>query len=134
MVESEVKKHSKLLSRVIVESEEFQNLIKAQEAVNSDLNAYQIMMDYQKLGMEANNNRMKGIALSPKEIKALTEQETKVQNNSVLKHWDYCQTTFNNMMEDVLKTIREGLSGKPVRESKKKASSNSSERLNIYSQ
>ncbi|MDR1701202.1 MAG: YlbF family regulator [Sporomusaceae bacterium] len=133
MLEKEIKKQAKRLSRLLVDSEEFQNLVKAQQAVHKDQDAYQIMMDYQKLGMEANNNRMMGIAMSQKEMQALSAQEAKVQANTLLKHWDKSQTVFNKMMEEVLQVIREELSAKPPAREQKTGPTNS-ERVDIFSQ
>lgn len=109
MVENEIKKQSIQLSRLIVDSEEFRNLHTAQKAVKDDPVAYQIMVDYQKLGMKANNNAMRGIAVSQEEMKAITEQEAKIQGNKTLQHWNNCQNTFSKMMESILTTIQQGI-------------------------
>jgi len=114
MVRNEIKQQAIYLSRLLVETEEYQNLIEAQTAVKGDPVAYQIMMDYQKLGMEANNNMMRGITMSPGEMKAIAEQEARIQGNKKLQHWSECQTIFSKMMEEVLQIIQQALTGETL--------------------
>lgn len=133
MIPKEIEKQSLKLSQLIVNSDEYQNLIKAQDVVKNDPAAYNIVMDYQKLGSEANNKIMQGIALSQKEILAISEQERKIKGNTTVQYWSECQNVFSKMMEDILRTIQQGLTNNSACDDTEYFSGDTG-RINLYSE
>lgn len=108
---SKIREQAIHLSKLVIASEEYQNLKKAQKLVQDDPQAMAIMLDYQTLGMEANQKIMRGSALSPEEIRGLNEKEMLIKGNKKLQEWSNFQIIFSKMMEDMLKLIQQGLTG-----------------------
>lgn len=131
MEENEIKKQSMLLSQLIVESEEYENLIKAQEGVKEDLDAFRLMIAYQTLGKEASQKTAQGLTLSKEEMRVLSEQEAKINNNKAIQYWGECQTIFSKMLADVLEIIQQGLSNGNSNDA---SNADNSKLFNIYPQ
>lgn len=99
------------LGKILSQTEEYQNMKKAEAGLLHDEGARQLVEGLQKLQMEIQKKKLAGIPLSDVDKKNMQEAEARAIENPVVKASFEAHENFQAVMTLVSTKIREGIRG-----------------------
>lgn len=99
------------LGKILSQTEEYQNMKKAEAGLLHDERARQLVEGLQKLQMEIQKKKLAGIPLSDVDKKNMQEAEARAIENPVVKASFEAHENFQAVMTLVSTKIREGIRG-----------------------
>ncbi|ABO49171.1 hypothetical protein Dred_0631 [Desulforamulus reducens MI-1] len=97
------------LGKVLSETEEYQNMKKAELALMHDQDARNLVEGLQKLQMDVQKKKLAGLPLTEEDKKQMQEAEAKAIENSIVKASFEAHEKFQAMMTLVSTKIRQGI-------------------------
>ncbi|WP_347488386.1 YlbF family regulator [Desulfoscipio sp. XC116] len=95
------------LGKSIVESEEFKEIQKKENEMIGDPNAQQLLKKFHELQKLQKEKQKKGEALTPDEAREFEQVQLKIVENKAIKTFSEAQEKFQNMMNEIMKIIKE---------------------------
>ncbi|MFW5998270.1 MAG: YlbF family regulator [Halanaerobiaceae bacterium] len=106
-----VKEKAEELAEEIIETEEYQELKKAEENMHDDEEAENLLNEYQSTQQRLQMAQSNGQNISSQQQKKFQNLQTKMQSNSEIKNFMEKQQEFNKVMQEVNQTISSYLGG-----------------------
>lgn len=97
------------MSRQLVETQEFQNLKKAFEALKADEDAFNSFKKFQQMQVEAQKKQMQGQQPSDDEIKAIQTIAKEISGKKAVQDLMNQERQVDQMLQQVNKTITDPL-------------------------
>lgn len=97
------------MSRQLVETQEFQNLKKAFEALKADEDAFNSFKKFQQMQVEAQKKQMQGQQPSDDEIKAIQTIAKEISGKKAVQDLMNQERQVDRMLQQVNKTITDPL-------------------------
>lgn len=97
------------MSRQLVETQEFQNLKKAFEALKADEDAFNSFKKFQQMQVEAQKKQMQGQQPSDDEIKAIQTIAKEISGKKAVQDLMNQERKVDQMLQQVNKTITDPL-------------------------
>lgn len=99
------------LGDLISNSQELEAIKKAEEAMYNDSTANELIQEFQKKQVAANNAHMNGEEVSEDLMKELEEIQNKMQDNALISNYLDAQDKFNQILQSVNYIISKALNG-----------------------
>lgn len=103
----EVFEKARALGVSIVESEEFKEVQKREDEIIKDANAQGLLKRFHELQSKQRELSKKGEFMTDEEVMELEQVQLKMVENKTIKSFSAAQEKFQNMMNQVMKIIRE---------------------------
>lgn len=95
------------LGKSIIESAEFKNVQKAEQDMIGDPNAQSLLKRFHELQQLQKEKQKQGASLTPEETRELEQIQLKFMENRTIKAFSEAQNTFQDMMNQVMKIIKD---------------------------
>ncbi|MBF7083874.1 YlbF family regulator [Desulfallas sp. Bu1-1] len=95
------------LGKSIIESEEFKNVQQAERAMIGDPNAQSLLKRFHELQQLQKEKQKKGESMTPDETREFEQVQLKFMENRTIKAFSDAQNTFQEMMNQVMKIIKD---------------------------
>lgn len=95
------------LGASIVESEEFKEIQQKEDEIIKDANAQTLLKRFHELQSKQRELTKKGEFMTDEEVMELEQTQLKMVENKTIKSFSTAQDKFQNMMNEVMKIIRE---------------------------
>ncbi|SFQ94694.1 YlbF family regulator [Desulfoscipio geothermicus] len=104
---SDVFEKARALGRSIVESEEFKEVQKCENAMIGNPDAQALLKKFHELQQAQKEKQKKGQSLTKEEARDFEQVQLKIVENKTIKAFSDAQEKFQNMMNEVMKIIKE---------------------------
>lgn len=104
---NDVFEKAKALGQSIVESDEFKEVQKSENAMLGDPNAQTLLKKFHELQQRQKEKQKKGESLPQEEAKEFEQVQLKIVENKAIKSFSDAQENFQKMMNEVMKIIKE---------------------------
>jgi len=95
------------LGKSIIESEEFKEIQKRENEMLSDPDAQTLLKRFHELQKLQKEKQKKGQTLTPEETGEFEQVQLKIVENKAIKVFSDAQEKFQNMMNGIMKIIKE---------------------------
>ncbi len=96
---------AKELAEAIKETEEFETLKSAENKLNIDVKASEMLQEFQDKQQKLQESQQNGEEVSQEEIQSLQSLQQQMQDNDTIKELMDAQKQFDNMLQEVNQTV-----------------------------
>lgn len=100
-----VEQKAKELAEAIKETEEFETLKSAENKLNLDVTAQELLQKFQDKQQNLQQSQQQGQEVSQEEIQTLQSLQQEMQNNETIKTLMDAQQQFDNLLQEVNQTV-----------------------------
>jgi cell fate (sporulation/competence/biofilm development) regulator YlbF (YheA/YmcA/DUF963 family) len=104
------------LGKLIKESDQFKDVQAKEGIMLQDAKARELLNNYQKIQQDYQQRQIKGIKLTPEDIKAFEEMEVKLLENGSIKDFTEAKGNFDDLLKNVNETINKSMIGAAPKE------------------